>query len=149
MHNINEVGVSKPQYQTVLKGKEDEHLGESDVDSEYISALSFEEEMKVDGFHQDSDSEDTDAYFTPSSSFNRLTLGRHLSKAFNKEELVLNGIKTEVEERQYLDDKFRHDDEMVEVKECEEESQEVAHEADGKNSEITAKTGRVKCMVFV
>ena len=143
VHNINEVGMSKPQYQTILEGTEEKHPGELDVDSEYISASSFEEEMKVEGNYHDSDSEGSDAYFTPSSSLNHLTLGPYLSEAFNKEGHILNGTEAEVDERQNTEDKFNDDgDEMIELKECEEECLEVAHETDGRSSEITAKTGR-------
>ena len=144
LHNINEVGIPKPQFQTVLNGREEQHAGESDVNSEYISASSVEEEMAVNGNYQDSDSEDTETYFTPPSSLNHPTSGPCHPEAFNKEELVLNGTKTEVvEERQEEKDKCDDDDdEVVEVKDCEEESPKVTCETDGRSSKITAKTGR-------
>ena len=146
LHNINEVGIPKPQYQTILDGREEQHAEESDVNSEYISASSDEEKMAVNGYYQDSDSEDTDTYFTPPSSLNHPTSGPCHPEAFNKEELVLNGTKTEVvEERQEEKDKCDDDDdddEVVEVKDCEEESPKVTCETDGRSSKITAKTGR-------
>ena len=139
---VDEVDAVEPQYQTVLDGREELHARESDVDSEYISASSVEEEMTVDGNYRDSDSEDTDAYFTPPSSLNHQMLGLHPSKVFDKEGSVLNGTKTEVEERWKVNDKFDDDDdEMVELMECEEESQAVACETDGSSSKITPKTG--------
>ena len=144
LHNINEVGIPKPQYQTILDGREEQHAGESDVNSEYISASSVEEEMAVNGNYQDSNSEDTDTYFTPPSSLNHPTSDPCHPEAFNKEELVLNGTKTEVvEERQEEKNKCDDDDdEVVEVKDCEEESPKVTCETDGRSSKITAKTGR-------
>ena len=146
LHNINEVVIPKLQYQTILDGREEQHAGESDVNSEYISASSDEEKMAVNGNYQDSDSEDTDTYFTPPSSLNHSTSGICHPEAFNKEELVLNGTKTEVvEERQEEKDKCDDDDdddEVVEVKDCEEESPKVTCETDGRSSKITAKTGR-------
>ena len=148
LHNINEVGIPKPQYQTILDGREEQHAEESDVDGEYMSASSDEEKMAVNGYYQDSDSEDTETYFTPPSSLNHPTSDPCHPEAFNKEDLVLNGTKAEVvEERQEEKDKCDDDDdddddEVVEVKDCEEESPKVTCETDGRSSKITAKTGR-------
>ena len=131
LHNINDVSIPKPQYQTILDGREEQHAEESDVNSEYISASSVEEEMAVNGNYQDSDSEGTN--IMPLTSLNHLTSGPCLS-------LVLNGTETEVvEERQEEKDKCDDNDE---VKDCEEESPKVTCETDGRSTKITVKTGR-------
>ena len=133
LHNINDVSIPKPQYQTILDGREEQRAGESDVNSEYISASSVKEKMVVNGNYQDSDSESTNTYFMPLSSLNHLTSGPCLS-------LVLNGTETEVdEERQEEKDKCDDDDE---VKDCEEESPKVTCETDGRSTKIIVKTGR-------
>lgn len=137
---MDKVDVSRPQYpQTVSDGREEQHATESTVDSEEIPGPSVEEELRVDGNCQDSDNDD---YFTPPSSLNS-----HHSEVFNKEGSVhvLNGIETEVEEKQKVENKFDvDDDEMVEEKDCEEESQdqEVAHNTNGSSAEITPEIGR-------
>ena len=143
LRHVDDVDVSAPQYRTIFHGKEEEqHARESEADIDYISASSGEEEITVDGNLQDSDSEDTNAYFTPSSSFNHLTLSRYLSQVSDKEGPdCLNGTETEVEELQKVEEKFDEDDEMVEMKDCEEESPEVVHETVGSNSKTIPKTG--------
>ena len=35
LRHVDEVDVSTPQYQTILDGREEQHAGESNVDSEY------------------------------------------------------------------------------------------------------------------
>ena len=55
---------------------------------------SIEQVNIVDGNQRDSDNEDTDDYFTPSSPFSHLTLCPHLSEQCNNEGAVLNGTET-------------------------------------------------------
>lgn len=108
---------SKPRYQIVLKGSEDDFTPDDPNSPSIPFDEEREEEMRIVGnlaivCSQDSDSDDTDAFLTPlNSSLNHLILDSLLPEP--NQYICINETKTEVEEGPVLTTAAEYIDKII------------------------------------